>query len=659
MPIPLPPPTHQVHIKNELKGTHPRIFFDAAGLTALRAKAKLPELRPMLGDLLARADTIAQEVPPAGPPFAIDPRSLGDRLPTISLAYLMTGDQKYLEAARKWIKAIVGYRSFTDDYDLGAGHACFGMALAYDWLYNQLTPEERELLEKKMLRHGRMLLKTADPMHTLTGWPWGWSYFQNHFFINYTGISTVAMALYDVNPDEMQGWLDQTRSMLQVTHDHFATDGYYPEGVSYADYGTPWLLYYFDALRGFSGEDLFDMPYLKKAGEYFCTQIMPNWRDVANFADCAPQMFGRYSSAMLIKLARENRDGRLLTLLDRVEENKRLAYGRRKYSDPFCLIWADPSMKAQPLETLPLATIYADAGVAVFRTSWKEDAAVVAFRCGAPSGHHIATEWTMFPNAHPSSGHNHPDANSFIFWADGRWQIGLPGEYTAEKEAHNENTWLVGGKGQRGGGKWFEDGTSYMGRASQPRLIRAVNTKEASYIVGEAAPAYDDHSGLKKFERRLLFVKSPNPYIVVYDHLESETPQTFAAYFHAYESFMIPIGSSRNSTFQITTSTRPGVFLNSSGKFSAKNDVLSVVSHHSNAVEQKGFELTVAPEGTATSTDLITVVTTASPYVKFHRDFPSPEIEVGQDKIIWSASGRVMLNGKAIEGNSLGAGDSK
>ncbi|XHR28113.1 MAG: heparinase II/III family protein [Chthoniobacteraceae bacterium] len=623
----------------------------------LRTKTKDPQVAPMLADLLTQANGIVGEEPPAGPPFKMDTRTMGDRLPVISFAYLMTGDKKYLDAAKKWIGAIVGYPYFDQDYDLAGGHLCFGMALAYDWLYDELSSEERGLLEKKMLRHGRILLKISDPMRTGQGWPWGWAYFQNHFFINYTGISAVAMALHDVHPSEMQGWLDHARSLFQVTHDHFATDGYYPEGAAYADYGTAWLLYYCDALRSVSKENLFDMPYLKNAGEYFCEHLMPNWKDVANFSDCPPQMFLHYSSATLVKLASEYQDGRLLTVLDRVEE-KHPAFYRNKYGDPFCIIWADPTLKAAPVDDLPLAKIYPDAGVAFFRTSWQEDAAVVAFRCGPPAGTHVAINWKTFKNANPSSGHNHPDANSFVFWAERQWQIGLPGEYTNQKDAHNENTWMVGGKGQRGGGEWFEDGASYMGRTSQPHLVRAVDTAAVSYIVGEAAPAYADDSELKSYERRILFVKNPHPYVVVYDRLEAGKPQTWAAYFHAYESFLRP-QAGNPKYFQIANSTRTNVNLNAPGKFVATNQVLSVISHSDHQPEQRGFELVVTPEGGTPSTGLITVLTTTSVYPKFHGDFQAPEIQVGQDHIQWTESGSVVFNGKLIEGNILNPSEPK
>lgn len=650
-PVPVPPPNRKVQFRSDLASKHPRIFFDAAGLESLRAKVKKPVIAPMLKGLLAQADVIASETPPAGPPFKMDSRTLGDRLPTISFAYLMTGDKKYLDGAKKWIDAVVHYPYFDQDYDLAGGHLCFGMGLAYDWLYDSLSAEERQLLERKLLRHGRILMKIADPMHTGKGWPWGWAYFQNHFFINYTGISVAAMALYDTNPDEMQSWLDHARSLMQVTYENFATDGCYPEGASYADYGTIWLLYYCDALRGISGENLFNMQYLRQADSYFCNHIMPDWKDVVNFGDCPPQMFRHYGSAMLIKLAAEHHNGRLLTLLDHVEESDPCYY-LQKYGDPFCIIWADPALKPQPLDDLPLTAVYPDAGLVIFRTSWKEDASVLAFRCGPPGGMHVATDWKTFPSAEPSSGHNHPDANSFLFWVDRRWQIGAPGEYTHNKETHNENVWLVDGKGQRGGGEWFDNGATYMGRAAQPHLITVVDSPQASYVIGEAAPAYADDSGLTRFERRILFVKAVHPFLVVYDRLEASKPQTWAAYFHAYEAFLKP-QPGNPKFFQIANTTRTSVNLNAPTKFSSSNQALTVISHGDGKPEQRGFEMIVTPDGSTPSTGLIAVFPTSSVYPKFRGDFQAPEIEIGGDNIAWDASGKVRLNGRPLEGNLL------
>jgi len=651
-PVPVPPPTQQVHVRPELLGKHPRIFFDAAGLEALRAKVKDPRVAPMLKGLLAQADLIAGEAPPSGPPYKTDVRTFGDRLPTIAFAYLMTGDKKYLEGAKKWLAAVVRLPAWEQDYDLGNGHICFGVALAYDWLYGSLTPEERQATEQKLLRQGRILLTVSDPMHSGQGWPWNWAYFQNHFFINHTGISVAALALYDIAPPEMQGWLDDVRSKFQVTYKHFATDGYYPEGAAYADYGTTWLLYYLDFLRQTSGENLFDMPYIQKAGGYFCSHIMPDWKDVVNFGDCPPQMFGHYSTAMLIKLAAEHRNGRLLTLLARVSENNPV-YWKNDYSDPFCVIWDDPSVTPQPMDDLPLTSIYPDAGVVISRTGWKEDASVVAFRCGPPAGMHVATGWASFPNAEPSSGHNHPDANSFLFWADRRWQVGASAAYTHAKETHNENVWLVGGKGQRGNGDmWFENGRSYMGRASQPHLVRVFDSPEACYMVGEAAPAYGDDLGLTRFERRVLFIKTEKPLLVVSDYLEADKPQTWSAHFHAYESFLQPQpGNPR--FFQINNATPTRGFLSAPTKITATNQPLTVIDHSTGQPQLRGFELTVVPEGSTPSTGLNTVFATTDGYARFSGTPEAPEIKFGKSQIAWDASGRITLDGHSLEGNLL------
>ncbi len=424
-PVKLDPPTQHVKIKPELLGQHPRIFFTTDELKAIKTKLKDPQLATMVKWFLADADRDVALPVPANVDVALkgDLRHQEGILGQMAFAYLLTGDAKYLTAWRNLSQAILSWPDWKGD--LETGHLLFGLAVSYDWLYADLTPAERKQIESVLLTHGRNLLR--DPVTGKPAW-WNTAYFQNHCWINHTGISTAAMAIYDVYPEEMQSWLDDSRTTFQQTYQNIGLDGGYHEGASYARYGTTWMLYYVDSLRHMTGENLFDMPFLTKAGNYFAQTMMPDYTDLANFGDSPEKSWTRaIEDQILVKLAAEYHDGHMIEL-----RNLNRAYypGDGKHPNPaeppFALIWVDPTVAPKPLDDLPLVGLFPDLGLVVCRTGWKEDAAVVALHCGAPVASISSRDTQKLPKATANNGHTHPDANSYVFWADRAWRRRTP-----------------------------------------------------------------------------------------------------------------------------------------------------------------------------------------------------------------------------------------
>jgi len=610
---------------------------------------------------------VALEEPPVNPPNTEDPfRSFGNRLPDLAFAYLITDDPTYLEAARKWINAIERYPSWGGDLDLAAGHICYGLGIAYDWLYNALDPAERQRIAETLERHVHIFLHRS----AAGGW-WGSAYFQNHSWIGHTGISVAAMALYDIDPKEKQTWLDYTRSAFDVTYRYFGTDGANHEGASiYLGYGTTWMLNYVEALRSFSGESLYDMKYLRGVSRYFFDTMMPDWKSRANFGD-SPAMGGAIEEPVLARLAAEYRDGHLEWL----RRENRVAARASDFKSALGILWYDPTVQPVPPTDLPTVGVYPDYGYVAFRTSWKPDAAVVAFHSGPPGGLSVMSNWALFPRTVASHshgdansfGHTHPDANSFVFWSDHQWRVGNPGQYTHDKQTHNENTWLVGGKGQRGEAEWF-DGESYigLGTAQQPHLVRVASSAEADYVIGEAGPAYASASGVTRFSRHLLFVKAAHPYVVVYDRLESKSPQVWTSYLHTFGDISVD-GSNFEARGAVPdpSPASHGKKQSSAGVTPAFGSVvgpapvmlkagpLVLKRHPDSKVIERGYELTAQTPQTS-STWLITVVgDSAQPLKLIDSTADAPAVAIGSDEIRWSEGGGVSLNGHEIAGNLL------
>src|SRR5262249_39090321 len=142
---------------------HPGLLFDAGELAAVKAGARSPQLAPVTDRLLARAEWQL----PAPPPLpSLTPRggphppgrtkglacarALQGRVVTYAMAFTLTGDRRYRDAAVAELRhAIDDWRIWVDTahqppYDLMNGETCMTFGLAYDWLYADLSPAERD-----------------------------------------------------------------------------------------------------------------------------------------------------------------------------------------------------------------------------------------------------------------------------------------------------------------------------------------------------------------------------------------------------------------------------------------------------------------------------------------------------------------------------------
>ena len=148
----------------KIRKDHPRLFFNADNLPAIR---KTAEQRPaQLKELLKKADSY-----PADPQYreltdlftrnqagVIKPRrpgmharmlleyAGGEEAAVCALAWLFTGEEHYRVKACQFLKIFVKALQFSADgacWIDSAGNTRINAILAYDILYNTLTPEER------------------------------------------------------------------------------------------------------------------------------------------------------------------------------------------------------------------------------------------------------------------------------------------------------------------------------------------------------------------------------------------------------------------------------------------------------------------------------------------------------------------------------------
>ena len=205
--------------------------------------------------------------------------------------------------------------------------------------------------------------------------------------------------------------------------------------------------------------------------------------------------------------------------------------GQVSAEEMWTFIWYNTSIKSVPIEKQEKWHYFADHDVAYWRSSWNDDATAFSFKAGPPEGHAATEKINQFPEWRLSSGHAHPDAGSFIIWANGRYLTGDSG-YAGVPMTEHHNTIVFDGKGQNKEGM----GHDVFGDIPYERLnkIRLTNVKfndKKVSITADLTAAYEPELGVKNFVRLFEF-SAPNNFVVT-DNIETAKPNIITSYLHA------------------------------------------------------------------------------------------------------------------------------
>ena len=224
---------------------------------------------------------------------------------------------------------------------------------------------------------------------------------------------------------------------------------------------------------------------------------------------------------MLRRLAALNRDGSAQALAAGLE-----AAGAVNASAVWLnFVWFDPGIPAAR-EAAPLRHHLTDLGMYVGRAGDGEQAAMLVMRAGPPFGRRAQSEHIVHDLG---AGHIHPDINHITLFAGGEFLLRDDG-YAGRKDTAQHNTLLVGGQGQVGaGGEW----TRYPHYPlPEPQSALSLRHSDAAmdYVLGEGAAAYSPATGLRRFDRHVVFIRPD--ILVVVDELEAAGPAEFALLWH-------------------------------------------------------------------------------------------------------------------------------
>lgn len=483
---------------------------------------------------------------------------MGIAMANLALAYLLSDNDRYLLEAKRWIFACVGYPHWGNahlvDVDLSAAWILFGMSIAYDWLEAVLTGEETAAIREKLILQGTRMYEFKV---STEGSGWSTNYWQNHNWINLTGLATAGYALQETCATA-NDWVNCAKENFAFVYSVLPEDGSDYEGVVYWRYGVMWLFVYAHLVKEREGIDYFrTCRFLENTFTYRLYQAAPNLLEQINFGDTHDRHSG-HSTAIYYKVAAEYQNGYAQKMGNLVRDVFLKVEARESAVKPgilpecfFEVLFFDPEVEERDFNDLPLTVFFEDLGLFVRRSSWERDATLFAIKCSRPGG---KTQWDWLWRLKREKNYNcfglshqHPDNNSFLIHSQGEF-FAIDDGYNREVRAADHNVVLVDGKGYDGDGRnnvWKDFDVDMFGE-----IETCIIDDGLSYVVGETARTYWKDLKLKTFRRHL--VSTGRPWYVMFDELESE-------YEHIYTwqmfSDVYPVDCERSFRYEIGSAT--------------------------------------------------------------------------------------------------------
>jgi hypothetical protein len=174
-------------------------------------------------------------------------RNLWHDVYVLAFTYNVERNPVYKERLWEQMKMVAEYPDWAAHSFLGTAETTHAVAIAYDWLYNEWTAEQRKMMSDAMVKNA---FETA--MVYYHGGTLGGSRFptmKNNWNAVCNGSLIVgALAIADEEPEFAETILKNAAASLPLGMEEYRTDGAYPEGPTYWTYGTNYLTYLMAAL---------------------------------------------------------------------------------------------------------------------------------------------------------------------------------------------------------------------------------------------------------------------------------------------------------------------------------------------------------------------------------------------------------------------------
>ena len=153
------PDTAAILERVKIAPAHPRLLWPRAAQQQIQNKwSNDPRLKEAWDAALLTATHQLSEPPVVyrkeGRRLLSRSREALDRITHLSFAFRMTGDHRFVERVEAEIKAMSAMPDWNPSHFLDVAEMTLALAIAYDWLYQDLSPEIRSLGRKAIEEKG-------------------------------------------------------------------------------------------------------------------------------------------------------------------------------------------------------------------------------------------------------------------------------------------------------------------------------------------------------------------------------------------------------------------------------------------------------------------------------------------------------------------------
>jgi len=409
--------------------------------------------------------------------------SITTRINTLTFAYLVTGQKKYLDGARdrslnlaKWTTwSDPGYKCYPGPSCLDTGHAAMSIGYFYDAARTSLTTKQRTELRNALIKLGLIPLeKAADYILKKSAVP------HNLDAIAAMGLGVAAAAIHNED-NRAPGWLKKAIQVMQKFLVKQGKDGGPLEYHGYGAYAMDFLVRLLVVAR-FRGHKI-QSPFLQNMSTFYSASLEPSGKGMGTFGDSwtmagTPTMFYLVSQG------------------DAVAQGFLMKTGQIEQQDFLSIGWARGQLQPKYMP----ARVWAapSVGYGVLRADPKQASTFAVFKSGP------FTE---------SVGHNQRDHLSFQLWAYGHWLTGDPGYSKRTKNpvfddyqeyAHGHSALLVDGEGPQ--------------QKNGARLTGVYGGTGFGLLCGESKDSF--RKGLVQSVQRCLAMH-PDGFVTVHDRIQT------------------------------------------------------------------------------------------------------------------------------------------
>lgn len=437
-------------------------------------------------------------------------------------ADMLARAKDWLLSAAAWNPAGTTSRSYTDEWAFRVNVA---LAWGYDWLYDQLTEEERTTVRTALLARTR---ETAD--HIIKHANIHLFPFDSHAVRAVSAVLIPAsIALLDDAP-EAEGWLNYSIEFLFTVYSPWGDkDGGWAEGPHYWMTGMAYLIDAANLLKSYTGINLYDRPFFQRTGDFPLYTKAPDTRratfgDDSTMGDLPAVKIG-YN---LRQYAGVTGNGAYQWYYDEI---KRTNPGTEQMF--YNWGWWDFNFDELAYRTdFPIVDAVPPADDDQFR--WFKGIGWVAIqhRMQDPENH---IQFVMKSSPYGSISHSHGDQNAFCLAGFGEDLAIQSGYYVAfnstmhqnwRRQTVSKNAILINGKGQYAG----KDKSLAM--QSTGKINIAEDRGDHIYMQGDATAAYQTLSPeITSVLRDVYFVN--NEYFVIVDSIDADEPVEVNFLLHA------------------------------------------------------------------------------------------------------------------------------